>query len=95
LVPVYCLSRLLGYDTGSAAIKWLAVCGSTRPVALAFDEVEGFLRLPRPSLYGVDRADTSRPHLAEAVRIGATTRRVVDTRSILNLLGADVVLGAM
>jgi chemotaxis signal transduction protein len=88
LVPVYSLSLLLGYGAEPAA-KWLAVCGTPRPVALAFDEIDGFLRLPRTGLYALDRADASRPHLAEAVRIGATTRRVIDTRSILKWLDLE------
>jgi chemotaxis signal transduction protein len=89
LVSVYGLSSILGYSTRSIAMKWLAMCGHAQSVALAFDELEGFLRLPQRSLFRVDSVDTSRPHLAEAVRVGPTTRRVIDTRSILNFLGLD------
>jgi chemotaxis signal transduction protein len=88
LVPVYCLSSLLGYPNG-AATRWLAVCGHSQPVGLAFDELESFLRLPRPSLHAVDSGDATRPHLAEAFRVGPATRRLIDTRSILKLLGVD------
>jgi chemotaxis signal transduction protein len=89
LVSVYGLSSILGYGTGAVATKWLAMCGRAQLVALAFDELEGFLRLPQRTLFRVDSADTSRPHLAEAVRVGPTTRRVVDTPSILNFLSID------
>lgn len=89
LVPVYCMSSLLGYGANGAAMRWLAVCGQSEPVGLAFDELESFLRLPRPSLHAVDRGDATRPHLAEAFRVGPTTRRLIDTRSILKLLGVD------
>ncbi len=89
LVPVYGLSSLLGYGTNGAAMRWLAVCGRAQSVGLAFDELESFLRLPRPSLHPVDRSDATRPHLAEAFRVGPATRRLIDTRSILNSLGAD------
>jgi chemotaxis signal transduction protein len=89
LVPVYCLSSLLGYGTSGTAMRWLGVCGRTRSVGLAFDELESFLRLPRESLHAVDRGDTTRPHLAEAFRVGPATGRLIDTGSILNWLGAD------
>jgi chemotaxis signal transduction protein len=89
LVPVYCLSSLLGYGANGAATRWLAVCGRTQSVGLAFDELESFLRLPRPTLHAVDRGDATRPHLGEAFRIGPATGRLIDTRSILNWLGVD------
>jgi purine-binding chemotaxis protein CheW len=89
LVPVYSLASLLGYRANGAVMRWLAVCGRSQAVGLAFDELESFLRLPEPSLHAVDRGDATRPHLAEAFRVGPATRRLIDTRSILNLLGVD------
>jgi chemotaxis signal transduction protein len=86
LMPVYSLASLLGYGARSDGLRWLAVCAGPDPTALAFDELDGFRRVPQSSLYGFDRSDASRPHLSEVARIEAATFGVVDTRSILKVL---------
>jgi hypothetical protein len=70
LVPVYNLAVLLGHDPGPRPVAWLALCGSAEPLALGFEELESFLRVPRA-------------HVGEVVRVGAQARRVIDIRSIL------------
>jgi chemotaxis signal transduction protein len=86
VVPVYALAGLLGYDAAPSAAAWLALCGSTDPVALAFDQLEGFLRVPRADLHATDRAETARRHVTQVVRVAGITRRVIDTRSTLAAL---------
>lgn len=85
LVAVYNLSSLLGYGVRVGALRWLALCGTTESVALAFDDLEGFLRVPRESLYRVEGSAASRPYLAEVARVGSGTFGVIDTRSILKM----------
>lgn len=87
LVPVYGLAGLLGYDAARSPAPWLALCGRQDPVALAFEQLEGFLRVPRADLYPVG-IELSKQHVAEGVRAGGVTRRVVDTRSVLTALQA-------
>jgi len=88
LVPVYALAGLLGYDGTQTAGPWLALCGRQEPVALAFEQLEGFLRAPRADLYPVG-VELSKQHVAEGVRTGSVTRRVVDTRSALAAVQAS------
>jgi purine-binding chemotaxis protein CheW len=87
LVPVYGLASLLGYDGARPQSPWLALCGRQEPVALAFEQLDGFLRVPRADLHPVG-IEPSKQHVAEGVRTGSVTRRVVDTRSILTALQA-------
>jgi chemotaxis signal transduction protein len=86
LMTVYSLATLLGYAARSDGVRWLAVCAGPDPVALAFDELDGFQRVPQSSLYAVDRSGASRPHLSEVVRTGPATLGLVDTFSILKLV---------
>jgi purine-binding chemotaxis protein CheW len=85
LVPVYALAGVLGYEGARSAAPWLALCGRQDPVALAFEQLDGFLRVPRTDLHPVGSA-LSRQHVAEGVRTGGVVRRVVDTRSVLAAL---------
>jgi chemotaxis signal transduction protein len=85
LVPVYALAGLLGYDVARSPGQWLALCGRQEPVALAFEELEGFLRVPSAHLHPVG-VELSKQHVAEGVRVGGVTRRVIDTRSALEAL---------
>ena len=87
VVPVYGLAGLLGYDAAGPTPAWLALCGSTDPVALAFDKLEEFLRVPAADLHAADgTVDTTRRHVSRVARVAAVTRRVIDTRSTLAAL---------
>jgi chemotaxis signal transduction protein len=55
LVPIYSLAALLGYARGADAPRWLALCGREEPVGLAFDELDGYVRVTAGS------AETARP----------------------------------
>ena len=80
LVSVYGLAALLGYATATLETPWLALSGSPDPVALAFEELEGFLRVEAAELFGADTAGSARSHVREVVRVGKTTRGVIDAR---------------
>ncbi len=86
VVPVYALSGLLGYGDSGGSTPWLAQCGRQEPVALAFEQLEGFFRVPRADLHAA--GGEARHHVAESVRVGNVTRRVIDTRSILAAIQA-------
>lgn len=46
VVPVFGLSTLLGYEHPSTTPRWLLLSGRKAPVAFAFDDFDGHLRLP-------------------------------------------------
>jgi chemotaxis signal transduction protein len=79
VAPVYSLAQALGYD-GTSAARWLGICGSSDPIALALDDVDGFLRVRRSDVH---RAAGTRSHVREVVQRDAHALQVVDTRSIV------------
>lgn len=78
-MPVYDLRVLLGYTPGGDAAPWLAILAKAR-VALAFDAVEGFLRLPHEA--EGDAASAQR-HVHHVLRSADGVLPVLDTDAIL------------
>jgi len=64
VVPVFGLASLLGYGgPASGSPRWMILCGADEPIALAFSDFEGYLRVPKSSL-----------HIEENPRATLTTR---------------------
>jgi chemotaxis signal transduction protein len=80
LVSVYGLAALLGYTMAAQECPWLALSANPDPVALAFEELEGFVRVEVAEVYGVQASDATRNHVQQVVRVGNTTRGVIDAR---------------
>lgn len=78
IVPVYDLAALAGGGAARAP-RWLLLSGGAEPVALAFDEMEGYLRVGRDDLVAAAVGAAA----AEAVRAGASLRPVVSLASVL------------
>lgn len=68
LMPVYSLRALLGYGSDAEPPRWLALCGAEECFALAFHELEGYLRVAREELYPVEQKDAARIHVKEVAR---------------------------
>jgi chemotaxis signal transduction protein len=66
LVPVYSLAALVHDPPPREGGGWLALCRAPEPVALAFDELEGLLRVPRSDLLPADGACRCVHHVARA-----------------------------
>jgi purine-binding chemotaxis protein CheW len=77
VVPVYDLARLMGEAPAVEPPRWLALSAGADPVALAFDELEGHLRLPRSAL-----ESAARGHVTHVIREEAGLRPVVDVPSV-------------
>lgn len=77
LVPVYSLTRLLGYGTETEQVRWLALCGTEEPFALAFSNFEGYLQMPRTQLHQAEHKDVQRTHVTHVARAADTVRAVV------------------
>jgi purine-binding chemotaxis protein CheW len=50
VVPVFGLASILGYEEAPGPSRWMVLCGADEPIALAFSDFEGYLRLPKSSL---------------------------------------------
>jgi chemotaxis signal transduction protein len=77
LVPVYSLAALLGYGAEAGQVRWLALCGTEEPFALAFSDFEGYVRVPRAQLYSAEQKDVTRTHVTHVARATGMVRAVV------------------
>jgi purine-binding chemotaxis protein CheW len=94
LVPVYDLRALLGLGglggggggaIGAAAPRWLVIAAAA-PVALAFDGLDAFTRVPRDAVAVHDGAAPG--HVRHAVRTPDGMRPIVDIPSMLDAIRA-------
>jgi chemotaxis signal transduction protein len=77
LVPVYSLTGLLGYNIETEQARWLALCGTDEPVALAFSSFEGYVRIPLAHLYLAEQKDMARTYVTHVMRAPDMVRAVV------------------
>lgn len=77
LVPVYSLAALLGYGSETGQVRWLALCGTEEPFALALSEFEGYLRVPQGQLYSPEQKDVTRTFVTHVAREIDMVRAVV------------------
>ena len=85
LTPVYDLAALLGFPSQRPEPRWLALTGQEMAAALAFNEFEGQVDVPRTCLY-VDRASPAGRHMGTMARIGSSVRAVIDVPAILDAI---------
>jgi chemotaxis signal transduction protein len=77
LVPVYSLAALLGHGAEAGQVRWLALCGTEEPFALAFSAFEGYLQIPRAQLFSAEQKDVRRTYVTQVARTADTVRAVV------------------
>ena len=77
LVPVYSLAALLGYGAESGAVRWLVLCGTEEPFALAFSGFEGYARVAQAQLYSAEQKDVTRTFVTHVARTAEMVRAVV------------------
>jgi chemotaxis signal transduction protein len=72
VVPVFGLSSILGYGPDPGSPRWMILCGSEEPIALAFSDFEGYLRLPRSALHADENFRTTREHVKYVTQVANT-----------------------
>lgn len=77
LVPVYSLTGLLGYGAETGQVRWLVLCGTEEPFALALSDFEGYLRMQRTQLHQAEQRDVTRTHVTHVARATDMVRAVV------------------
>jgi purine-binding chemotaxis protein CheW len=85
LAPVFSLAALLGFASGRAECRWLALTRGETPLALAFDAIEGQIVLPRADFHDC-RDSSSREHIKQLVRIDSTLWPVADVAAIVETI---------
>jgi chemotaxis signal transduction protein len=88
LTGVFSLPALLGYDVTAPPPAWIAVIGEARPVALAFDLLEGHVVVPAMRIAGTVTPGGARRHVTGVVLLSGETsqRGVIDLDSIRSRL---------
>lgn len=75
LVPVYGLGVLLGYAEAGMT-RWLGLVGVDAVTAFAFEDFEGFLRVPQEAIT-TQQGEGNAGHVRELVRVTGQVMRVV------------------
>ena len=72
IVPVFGLASVLGYGPDSESPRWMIVCGTEEPIALAFSDLEGYLQLPASALTADENFRTAGEHLKYVDQVAST-----------------------
>lgn len=92
IVPVYDLAVLVGLPP-TQTHRWLALAGKYG-LALAFENFDGHMRLPRDAVVPSDSKHGGREYLRYLVRTGNALRGVIDLATALRpVLGQDLAEG--
>lgn len=77
-VAVYDLASLLGVTGGSNA--WIALCRLQEPVALAFEALEGYWRVPAEAFSPAEQRQDA--YCREMLRVASRTYAVLETTAL-------------
>ena len=77
VVPVFGLASILGYGQAPGSPRWMILCGAEEPIALAFSDFEGYLRLPKSSLHADENLRATRPYVNQVASTEAGARAVI------------------
>ena len=72
IVPVFSLSSILGYASDFGSPRWMIICGSEEPIALAFSDFEGYLRLPASALHADENFRATGEHVKCVNQVAST-----------------------
>lgn len=82
VVPVYSLCTMLGDSGGDECSRWLAVAGSDRVAAFAFDHLDTHFRVPTARIAPV-QADAQHRHFRATI-VEGEARPIISMRSLLD-----------
>ena len=84
LVPVYDMRVLFGYP-GTGAPRWLGLVGKELVIGLAFDDFDGYLRVPPEAITRQD-AEGAPTLVHEVVQAGDLVRPLVHLPSVIDAI---------
>jgi chemotaxis signal transduction protein len=85
IVPVYDVGALLGYPA-AADCRWLVLSAGHPPIGLAFDQLEGVVRVGSLDLAPADGAHARHQHVRELARTSDGARALVHVPSIVETI---------
>lgn len=77
VISVFGLASILGYGQAPGSPRWMILCGAEEPIALAFSDFEGYLRLPKSSLHADENLRTTRQYVNQVASTDAGARAVI------------------
>ena len=77
VLSVFGLASILGYGQAPGSPRWMILCGAEEPIALAFSDFEGYLRLPKSSLHADENLRTTRQYVNQVASTEAGARAVI------------------
>jgi CheW-like domain. len=77
VLSVFGLASILGYGQAPGSPRWMILCGAEEPIALAFSDFEGYLRLPKSSLHADENLRTTRQYVNQVASTEAGARVVI------------------
>ncbi len=92
VVPVFSLAALIGYPRVDESPRWFVLCGTAEPLALGFDDFDGYLELPRSDVSvaadvdGGDERRAGRAHVGHVVRARDEVLGVIDVPSVVKAI---------
>jgi chemotaxis signal transduction protein len=89
IVPVYDLAAVLGHPrTDAGSPRWLVVAAGTPPLALAFSELEGHLRVPVDTIVAEADGQGVAGALHGMVLLPGGTRPIIDVPAVRSAVHA-------
>ena len=86
IIPVFGLSSILGYAPDPGSPRWMILCSSEEPFALAFSDFEGYLRLPTSALHADENVRATSEQVKYVSQIASTqdgVRAIIDVPLIM------------
>jgi chemotaxis signal transduction protein len=77
VVSVFGLASILGYGAAPGSPRWMILCGVADPIALAFSDFEGYVRLPTSSLHADETLRAPRHYVNQIARTEAGPRAII------------------
>jgi chemotaxis signal transduction protein len=77
VVSVFGLASILGYGQAPGSPRWMILCGTEEPIALAFSDFEGYLRLPKSSIHTDENPRATRQYVNQVASTEAGARAVI------------------
>jgi chemotaxis signal transduction protein len=84
VIYVYSLAMLLGLAEDATSISWLALNVGSDPVAVAFQQLDGFVRVRRSDVHSEEIPDAAGRLVRRVIKMESIVRPVVDLQRIFN-----------
>jgi len=83
VVPVFSLASILGEPSSSDQDRWMLLCGTPEPIAIAFSQFDGHLRLPASSLHPDASAESTRRFVSQVASGAGDVRSIISIPIVL------------